>query len=63
MDEDDYSIQNLILEDIQKSEVLVMFGNFEVYAKIFSPIPSDYILPNGLIQELQEDMNNRIFEN
>ena len=35
----------------------VVVGNFEVYTKIFSSNPFHYILLDGLIQKLQEDMN------
>ena len=38
----------------------VILGNFELYSKIFTPDPPHYILPDGIIKELNADMNERV---
>ena len=42
----------------------VILGNFEIYSGIFDEIdPPHYLVPDGLITELQDDMDRRIYLN
>ena len=42
----------------------VILGNFEIYSGVFDKIdPPHYLVPDGIIEELQGDMDRRIYLN